>query len=111
MKSTIHGAIAGPADRSISPSPSIFTETGGNPGPRKLNQSFRCPRAQATRRSLSGRENEVMKHLRDGLLYKESADKMGISFTAVHKLQHKIFLKLHVSNRTEAVNKWQSGPR
>ena len=109
MRSSIQGAIAGPADRSFSPSPNIFTETAGNLGPRKLNQSFRCPATPETPRPLSGRENEVMRHLREGLLYKEIADKMGISFTAVHKLQHKIFVKLRVGNRTEAVNKWKSG--
>ena len=109
MKTSIRGAIAGPADRSFSPSPSILTERGGNQSARKLNQNFRCSTAPEIRRPLSGRENEVMKHLRQGLLYKEIADKMGISFTAVHKLQHKIFVKLRVGNRTEAVNKWKSG--
>jgi len=34
-----------------------------------------------------------MRHLANGLLYKEIADKMGISFAKVHKLQHKIFVK------------------
>ena len=111
MKTSVPGAIAGPADRPFSPSPNMFSETGGNQGERKLNQNIRCPTAPETRRPLSGRENEVMKHLRQGLLYKEIADKMGISFTAVHKLQHKIFLKLQVSNRTEAVNKWKRGRR
>ena len=57
--------------------------------------------------TLTMREIEVMTHLGNGLLYKEIADRMGISFAKVHKLQHKIFMKLNVNNRTEAVNKWK----
>jgi len=52
---------------------------------------------------LSQRDNEVMSYLEEGLLYKEIADKMGISYSAVHKHQHRIFLKLRVSNRAEAI--------
>ncbi len=47
-----------------------------------------------------------MDHLAKGLLYKEIADAMNVSYSAVHKLQHQIFVKLRVSNRTEAVVKW-----
>src|SRR5262245_39332981 len=57
--------------------------------------------------ALTERESEVMKHLARGLLYKEIADTMSVSYAAVHKLQHKIFIKLQVSNRTEAVVKWR----
>lgn len=57
---------------------------------------------------LSPRERQVMEHLAEGLLYKEIADRMKISYAAVHKLQHKIFVKLRVGNRTEAVVKWTS---
>lgn len=56
---------------------------------------------------LTIRESEVMGHLGRGLLYKEIAAKMGISFAKVHKLQHRIFTKLRVGNRTEAINKWK----
>ena len=55
---------------------------------------------------LSPRERQVMEHLARGLLYKEIADRMNISYSVVHKLQHKIFVKLCVGNRTEAVVKW-----
>jgi NarL family two-component system response regulator LiaR len=57
---------------------------------------------------LTSREKEVMKWLEEGLLYKEIADKMGISFSAVHKHQHNIFKKLRVTNRTEAIRKWHA---
>jgi DNA-binding NarL/FixJ family response regulator len=57
------------------------------------------------------RENQVLDGLAKGLLYKEIADRLGISFSAVHKHQHKIFVKLQVSNRTEAIAKWLDGQR
>jgi len=60
----------------------------------------------ATRFALTERESEVMKHLAKGLLYKEIADAMNVSYAAVHKLQRKIFIKLQVRTRTEAVVKW-----
>lgn len=56
--------------------------------------------------SLNDRENLVMKYLAEGLLYKEIADRLKISYAAVHKLQHNIFKKLKVSNRSEAISKW-----
>ena len=55
---------------------------------------------------LSPRENEVIRCFSNGLLYKETADVLNISYSAVHKHQHKAFLKLRVSNRSEAIRKW-----
>ena len=49
-----------------------------------------------------------MEYLARGLLYKEIADRLHVSYSAVHKLQHKVFVKLHVTNRTEAVLTWYS---
>jgi two-component system, NarL family, response regulator LiaR len=57
---------------------------------------------------LTPRERDVLKALAEGLLYKEIAHKLHISFSAVHKHQHNIFIKLGVTNRTEAVRKWVS---
>ena len=55
--------------------------------------------------SLSPRENEVLQLLSDGLLYKEIADQLSISVATVRQHIHKIYEKLHVANRTEALNK------
>lgn len=54
---------------------------------------------------LSKRENEVLHLLAKGLLYKEIADQLGISSGTVRQHIHKIYEKLHVQNRTEALNK------
>lgn len=56
---------------------------------------------------LTKRDNEIMRCLAEGLLYKEIADKLKISYSAVHKHQHKIFAKLHAANRTEAISRWR----
>jgi DNA-binding NarL/FixJ family response regulator len=55
---------------------------------------------------LTPREKQVMIFLAKGLLYKEIAVKLGISFAAVHKYQHGIYQKLRVNNRTEAIRIW-----
>jgi DNA-binding NarL/FixJ family response regulator len=55
---------------------------------------------------LSPRENEVLAGLAQGLLYKEVSHKLGISYGAVHKYQHRIYKKLRVSNRSEAIRIW-----
>jgi DNA-binding NarL/FixJ family response regulator len=54
---------------------------------------------------LSARENEILQLLAKGLLYKEIADQLGISTNTVRQHIHKIYDKLHVQNRTEAINK------
>jgi len=56
---------------------------------------------------LTEKEMAVMTELARGLLYKEIGVKLGISFSAVHKHQHRIFSKLGVGNRTEAISKWR----
>lgn len=54
---------------------------------------------------LSVRENEVLQCLATGLLYKEIAEKLSISTGTVRQHIHHIYEKLHVQNRTEALNK------
>jgi DNA-binding NarL/FixJ family response regulator len=56
---------------------------------------------------LTTRERQVMQFLAQGLLYKEIAERLGISYSAVHKHQHKIFLKLQATNRSEAIRRWR----
>jgi DNA-binding NarL/FixJ family response regulator len=54
---------------------------------------------------LSHRENEILQLLSKGLLYKEIADQLHIATNTVRQHIHKIYEKLHVQNRTEAINK------
>jgi len=55
--------------------------------------------------TLSERENQVLHLLAKGLLYKEISDRLSISIATVRQHIHKIYEKLHVQNRTEALNK------
>ncbi|MEO5947542.1 MAG: response regulator transcription factor [Chitinophagaceae bacterium] len=54
---------------------------------------------------LSIRENEVLQQLAKGLLYKEIAGKLSITTGTVRQHIHNIYEKLHVQNRTEAINR------
>jgi DNA-binding NarL/FixJ family response regulator len=54
---------------------------------------------------LSAREKEVLENLAKGLLYKEIAGLLGISFHTVRQHIGNIYDKLHVQNKTEAINK------
>src|SRR5579871_4870133 len=75
---------------------------------RKLVSAFRhqAPaEAQSGTATLSARENEILQLLARGLLYKEIADQLSISTSTVRQHIHRIYEKLHVQNRTEAINK------
>lgn len=56
--------------------------------------------------ALSDREFHVLELLAQGLLYKEIASRMEITEGTVKQHIHRIYGKMHVSNRTEAVNRF-----
>lgn len=56
---------------------------------------------------LTMRELELLELLSKGLLYKEIADRLGITTGTVKQHIHKIYEKLQVSNKTEAINKYK----
>ncbi len=71
---------------------------------RKVVISFKVEPHYAT--GLSTREAEVVELLAKGLLYKEIASQLFISIDTVRRHCFNIYEKLHVENRTEAVNKY-----
>ena len=74
---------------------------------RMVTQSFlRTSAFQQQTESLSQREQEVLDCLSQGFLYKEIADKLGISYETVHTYIRRIYEKLQVRTRTEAVAKF-----
>ncbi|MDH7501928.1 MAG: response regulator transcription factor [Verrucomicrobiota bacterium] len=83
-------------------------QAGGSPMTahiaRKVVQSFQrpAPAAQPTE-NLSEREREVLELLSQGFLYKEIADKLGVGYETVHTYIRRIYEKLQVRTRTEAV--------
>jgi DNA-binding NarL/FixJ family response regulator len=56
--------------------------------------------------SLSPREREVLELVAEGCLFKEIADKLGVSFGTIHTYCRRIYEKLHVRSRAQAVAKW-----
>ena len=56
--------------------------------------------------TLTRRERETLELLAQGFLYKEIADRLGISLDTVREYVRNIYAKLHVSSRTEAVVKF-----
>jgi DNA-binding NarL/FixJ family response regulator len=74
---------------------------------RKVTQSFlkASPSPQATD-NLSEREQQVLDCLSQGFLYKEISEKLGISYETVHTYIRRIYEKLQVRTRTEAVAKF-----
>ena len=73
---------------------------------RKLVIIFREQQNEMTQvEILSNRENEILQLLSKGLLYKEIAGQLSISVSTVRQHIHNIYEKLHVQNRTEALNK------
>jgi DNA-binding NarL/FixJ family response regulator len=74
---------------------------------RKVVQSFqRTDASIQSTESLSPREQEVLDCLAKGFLYKEIAEKLGISYETVHTYIRRIYEKLQVRTRTEAVAKF-----
>lgn len=73
---------------------------------RKLVNVFQQPQTDINEAAkLTQREKEVLELTAKGLLYKEIAHELGISFGTVRQHLYKVYEKLHVQNKTEAINK------
>jgi len=78
---------------------------------RKVVLSFQKTAATAAKTAgelseLSEREQQVLDLLSQGLIYKEIAEKLEISYETVHTYIRRIYEKLQVRTRTEAVAKF-----
>lgn len=74
---------------------------------RLVVQSFRRPDPpEGTGAALSPREQEVLDLLSQGHLYKEIASSLGISYETVHNHIRRIYEKLQVRSRSQAVAKY-----
>lgn len=73
---------------------------------RQVVKSFhRMGTAQQEDGNLSPRETQILELLTDGFLYKEIAEQLGIGLETVRTHIRRIYDKLHVRTRTEAVVK------
>lgn len=74
---------------------------------RKVVQTFKQPApASVETENLTPREQEVIDFLAKGYLYKEIAEQLKISYGTVHTYVERIFKKLHVRSRAQAVAKY-----
>jgi RNA polymerase sigma factor (sigma-70 family) len=73
---------------------------------RKVVQSFGQSRASAAAEELSPREQEVLDLLARGYLYKEIAERLNISIPTVNTYVRRMYEKLHVRSRAQAVAKY-----
>jgi DNA-binding NarL/FixJ family response regulator len=79
---------------------------------RKIVQSFQRFNSAlpGEANNLSPREREVLELLARGYLYKEIADKLSISVPTVNTYIHRIYEKLHVRSRSQAIAKLTNIP-
>lgn len=71
---------------------------------RKIIQTFRRPATEP----LSSREEEVLELLATGLLYKEIATQLGVSYATINSHVKQIYRKLHVNCRSDAIRAWRA---
>ncbi len=84
----------------------VDVHSGGSPMTsnvaRKVAQAFQQAGPKSVDQ-LSTRENEVLALLAQGYLYKEIGDTMGVKLTTVNSYIRRIYEKLHVQSRSQAV--------
>ena len=73
---------------------------------RKVVQSFKQQAPAAGEQALSPREQEVLELLARGYLYKEIAERLNISGPTVNTYIRRMYEKLHVRSRAQAVAKF-----
>jgi DNA-binding NarL/FixJ family response regulator len=83
-------------------------QNGGSPmSPyiaRRVIQSLQQSKKEVTE-VLTHREKEVLEYIARGLIYKQIADQMSLSYETVKQHIKKIYQKLHVENKVQALNK------
>lgn len=73
---------------------------------RKVVQSFsRPPAPKGELATLSPREQSVLDLLSKGYLYKEISESLGVSVPTISTYIRRIYKKLHVNSRTQAISK------
>ena len=80
---------------------------------RRVVQAFRQPKPAAVSETekLSPREQEVLELLARGDTYKEISTSLSISYATVHNYIRRMYEKLHVRSRAQAVHKFNAQTR
>jgi DNA-binding NarL/FixJ family response regulator len=87
-----------------------YVVAGGSPMTtviaRKVAQAFPgTPAPVVAEENLSARERQVLELVARGFFYKEIAAELGVTLNTVHTFIRRIYEKLHVRTRTEAIAK------
>lgn len=80
---------------------------------RKVVRAFQQPQPQQkpdAMSELSPRENEILQLLAQGFLYKEIAEQLGIKLPTVDSHIRRIYEKLHVRSRSQAIARYARLP-
>jgi DNA-binding NarL/FixJ family response regulator len=77
-----------------------------SPIARKVVASFQRTKPRDEQTHFTSREQMVLDCLANGLTYKQTADKLSISIPTIRSYLRRIYEKLHVQSRTEAVAKY-----
>ena len=72
---------------------------------RKLVRRFQQNHKPQIDYHITPKEKEILELLSKGLMYKEVADQLHISINTLKRHIYNMYEKLHVDNRTEAINK------
>lgn len=91
------------------------SRTGGGPmspeiSKKVLNSFHKYGPTNPHIESLTAHQIKILKLISDGLLNKEIADKLGITLGSMKVQINRIYQKLHVNNRVEAVNTYLGRP-
>jgi DNA-binding NarL/FixJ family response regulator len=73
---------------------------------RKVVQSFQARPPADREAELSGREKQVLNGLAEGYVYKQIAEELGVSIHTLRNYIRRIYEKLHVHTRSQAVAKY-----
>lgn len=75
---------------------------------RLVVEAFRAaPAKNSGLEQLTDREMDVLRLLARGLIYKEISEELSVSFNTVHTLIRRVYDKLHVHTRRQAVERFQ----
>lgn len=75
---------------------------------KKVISAFQKKETVASLPELTNRENEVLRLIATGIPVKQAAEQLGLSSHTVTKHLRNIYSKLHVSNKIEAMNKFNA---
>lgn len=73
----------------------------------KVLQSFRSTPAKSQVENLSPRQKEILQYLAEGNSYAWIATKLSLAPGTIKQHCHKIYQKLHVNNKVQAINKYR----